>query len=304
MYFLSVSLWDFQQKRCYQCDLLVAPPRVAPSVECQAVSWPCSTLLCHLSKQWAHFLAPEGQTTTTGEHLLLKRLKEHTRNHWQKAGPLGAKSAMCALHGGPAALSLSPPASPTAALPLLHPSTWPPFSSLPAPHSCQEHWLWGQDLGNEREPHLQSSAPSFNPGPGLSTTNAFCSAQPRSVSLLKHKWSPWTSPFLTAKVQQKKGKSRVNFTVSRNANLERYQKTGPRLWTETRKSHQRMGERARGCSCYLARTHQIFRNTSPENHLHTSLWDLGHSEQHCSPGHQQTSSQELNWVTTAYNAQV
>ena len=107
-------------------------------------------------------------------------------NRWQRTGPLGAKSATVPSTGGQQLYPL--PSRPPTAAPSRCSTPPPglPFSSLPAAHSAENTGYEGADWQwSVSSP--QSSAPFFNPGPGLSTTNAFCSAQPRSVSPLKHK---------------------------------------------------------------------------------------------------------------------
>lgn len=142
-------------------------------------------------------LSPQQAVDTFPSHLKVRlQLLENTccsrgskntpENCWQRTGPLGAKSATVPSTGGQQLYPL--PSRPPTAAPSRCSTPPPglPFSSLPAAHSAENTGYEGADWQwSVSSP--QSSAPSFNPGPGLSTTNAFCSAQPRSVSPLKHK---------------------------------------------------------------------------------------------------------------------
>ena len=151
---------------------------LSSTVQAHDSAAPCSVTSAssgHIPK----VLTPEGQTTTIGEHLLLKRLKEHTRKLWAENRPFGCQECHSVLHRGPAAPS-SPLLLPLPHLTLPHPSTWPPLLTLLAAHSA-EHTGYGGQTGNGAWAHL-------NPLPPLS---AQVQASPQPTHSAQHSPGPF-----------------------------------------------------------------------------------------------------------------
>lgn len=240
---------------------------------------------CHLSKQWAHF---PRTWRSDYNYWRTPAAQEAQRTHQKplaESRPLGCQECHGApFHGASSSILSSRP--PTAAPSHCSTSTWPPFSSC-LHHTLLRTLAMGAGLAMERELTSVLFCPLFQPRSRPLHNQCILLSEPRSVSLLKHMSLLELHHSLDSQKYNRRKKSREEFlTVSRNANLERYQKTGPRFRNRKLERNYRMGrERPGDAPAIWRRTHQIFRNTSPENHLYTSLWDLGHSEQHCSPGH-------------------
>ena len=108
-------------------------------------------------------LTPEGQTTTTGEHLLLKRLKEHTRKLLAENRPFKCQQYHSILHRlANSSIFFPPPSSSCSHLTLHHPSTWSSPSLSCLQHALLRTLAMGGQTGNGEWAHL-------NPLPPLST---------------------------------------------------------------------------------------------------------------------------------------